>query len=931
MPLMLALMAVSAFAQNQMPPIPIDKDVRIGKLDNGLTYYIRYNNWPENRAEFYIAQRVGSIQEDENQRGLAHFLEHMCFNGTQNYPGDSILRYCESIGVKFGTDINAYTSTDRTVYNISNVPTGNVNALDSCLLILHDWADGLLLEPKEIDKERGVIHEEWRLRTSPVMRMLYRCLPTLYPGSKYGERLPIGLLSVIDNFEYQALRDYYEKWYRPDNQAIIVVGDVDVDRTEAQIKKMFSGIVMPKNPAPVVREAVPDNNEMIVVVEKDKELSSNSIELYFKRDGVEPEQKANMDYFVVDMVNSACRSMLNERLQDYVKQPDCPFVDVYVGNDNFLVSDTKDALSLSVSPKDGMSEQSVAAAYREALRASRFGFTATEYNRYKQRLNSSLDKQYSNKDKRTNASFCMAYADHFCDNEPIPSIDDYYQVMKQIIPAIPLDVVNMCMAKMVSNTDTNVVVLSLNIEKEGAVYPKEENLKKAVQQVRTEQLTAYVDNVKNEPLIQKLPKAGKIKSTKKNEVLGYTELTLSNGAKVLLMKTDHKKDQVLFEAVGQGGSSLYGAEDYINLQMFSSVIDQSGLGNFSQSELLKALAGKIVSVSPSLDTRRVRLSGSSTPNDVETLLQLIYLHFTKINKDQEAFDNLMKQEEISLKNKALSPDQAYSDSLTVTMRCHNPRFQPMELADLAKVNYDRILQIAKEQFANAAGFTFSFVGNFDEQAILPLIERYLASLPAQKKVVKGHDVEPLPKGVVLNHFTRKMETPKAIGAVAWLSEDIPATLENRIRASMLGQVASMIYIKQIREEASAAYYAGANANVSREDEKNIAQLFAYCPMKPEKGEIAMSIMREELQKMATTVDADMLTKVKEYMLKNHADKLKDNSYWQSRIWSMYEYGLDYHTNYDAIVQAQTPATIAAFVTELLKSGTRVEVVMMPQE
>ena len=931
MPLMIALMVASAFAQSQMPPIPVDKDVRIGKLDNGLTYYIRHNNWPENRAEFYIAQRVGSIQEDENQRGLAHFLEHMCFNGTQNFPGDSILRYCESIGVKFGTDLNAYTSTDRTVYNISNVPTGNVNALDSCLLILHDWADGLLLEPKEIDKERGVIHEEWRLRTSPVMRMLYRCLPTLYPGSKYGERLPIGLMSVIDNFEYQALRDYYEKWYRPDNQAIIVVGDVDVDRTEAQIKKMFSDIVMPENPAPVVRETVPDNSEMIVVVEKDKEMSSNSIDLYFKRDALEPAQKANLDYFVVDMVSSACRSMLNERMQDFVKQADCPFVDIYVGNGNFLVSDTKDALSLSVTPKDGMSAQSLAAAYREALRASRFGFTATEYNRYKQRLNSSLDKQYSNKDKRTNASFCMAYADHFCDNEPIPSIDDYYQVMKQIIPAIPLEVVNQCMAEMVSRTDTNVVVLSLNIEKEGAVYPQADELKSSVQQVRAEQLTAYVDNVKDEPLIQKLPKAGKIKNTKKNEVLGYTELTLSNGAKVLLMKTDHKKDQVLFSAVGQGGSSLYGADDYINLKMFEAVIDQSGLGNFSQSELLKALAGKIVSITPSLDTRRVNLSGSSTPNDVETLLQLIYLHFTKINKDQEAFDNLMKQEEISLKNKALSPDQAYSDSLTVTMRCHNPRFQPMELADLAKVNYDRILQIAKEQFANAAGFTFSFVGNFDEQAILPLIERYLASLPAQKKVVKGHDVELLPKGVVLNHFTRKMETPKAIGAVAWLSEDIPATLENRIRASMLGQVASMIYIKQIREEASAAYYAGANANVSREDEKNIAQLFAYCPMKPEKGEIAMSIMREELQKMATTVDADMLTKVKEYMLKNHADKLKDNSYWQSRIWSMYEYGLDYHTNYDAIVQAQTPATIAAFVTELLKSGTRVEVVMMPQE
>ncbi len=931
MPLMLALMVASAFAQSQMPPIPIDKDVRIGKLDNGLTYYIRHNNWPENRAEFYIAQRVGSIQEDENQRGLAHFLEHMCFNGTQNFPGDSILRYCESIGVKFGTDLNAYTSTDRTVYNISNVPTGNVNALDSCLLILHDWADGLLLEPKEIDKERGVIHEEWRLRTSPVMRMLYRCLPTLYPGSKYGERLPIGLMSVVDNFEYQALRDYYEKWYRPDNQAIIVVGDVDVDRTEAQIKKMFSGIVMPENPAPVVREAVPDNSEIIVVVEKDKELGANGLDLYFKRDAVEPAQKANMDYLVVDMVASACRSMFNERMQDMVKQADCPFVDIYVGNGNFLVSDTKDAFSVSVTPKDGLTEQALAAAYREALRASQFGFTATEYNRYKQRLNSSLDKQYSNKDKRTNASFCEAYADHFCDNEPIPSIDDYYQVMKQIIPAIPLEAVNQCMAEMVSRTDTNVVVLSLNIEKEGAVYPQVEALKSAVQQVRNEQLTAYVDNVKDEPLIQKLPKAGKIKSTRKNEVLGYTELTLSNGAKVLLMKTDYKKDQVLFNAVGQGGSSLYGPDDFINLQMFNAVIDQSGLGNFSQSELLKALAGKIVSISPSLDERRVNLSGSSTPNDVETLLQLVYLHFTKINKDQESFDNLMKQEEISLKNKALSPDQAYNDSLSVTLMCHNPRLKPLELADLDKVNYDRILQIAKEQYANAAGFTFSFVGNYDEQTILPLIEQYLASLPAQKKVVKGHEVEQLPKGLVLNHFTRKMETPKAIGAVVWISEDIPATLENRIRASILGQVLSMVYIKQIREEASAAYYAGANASVNRRDERNVAQVFAYCPMKPEKGELAMSIMRDELQKMAETVDADMLNKVKEYILKAHADQLKDNGYWDTRIWAMYEYGLDYHTGFDALVQAQTPATIADFAKEVLKSGTRVEVVMMPQE
>ena len=424
------LFAVVAMAQMQMPPIPVDKDVRIGKLDNGLTYYIRYNNWPENRAEFYIAQKVGSIQEEEEQRGLAHFLEHMCFNGTKHFPGDGILRWCESKGIKFGTDLNAYTSIAETVYNISNVPSKDKNVVDSCLLILSDWADGLLLEPEEIDKERGVIHEEWRMRTSASSRMFERNLPTPYSGSNYGLRYPIGLMSVIDNFKYQVLRDYYEKWYRPDNQGIIVVGDIDVNYVEQKIKDMFGSIKMPENPAPVVAEQVPDNAEPIVVVDKDKEQTVNFVEMFIKCDPMPDELKASMQYLVIDYVKNAAVGTVNTRLAEYQQDPACPYVSGQMEYGNYIFAKTKDAIGIVAVPKDGKTiEESLSAVYREVLRAAQFGITPTEYKRYVQDYISKLDKMYSNKDKRYNSQFVNEYKNHFLDKEPIPSIDDYYQVM----------------------------------------------------------------------------------------------------------------------------------------------------------------------------------------------------------------------------------------------------------------------------------------------------------------------------------------------------------------------------------------------------------------------------------------------------------------------------------------------------------------------
>ena len=930
----LAVAGILTVAAQQMPTIPVDPDVRIGKLDNGLTYYIRHNNWPEQRAEFYIAQKVGSIQEDDTQRGLAHFLEHMAFNGSKHFKGNELLRWCESIGVKFGNDLNAYTSIDQTVYNISNVPTTRETIVDSCLMILWDWADGLLLEQEEIEKERGVIHEEWRLRTSAQMRMLERDLPKLYPGSKYGYRMPIGLMEIIDNFERPFLQQYYEKWYRPDNQGIIVVGDVDVDKVEQKIKDMFSQIAKPgADAAQVKEEAVPDNAEPIIVIDKDKEQQYNIVEVMFKHEAVPDSVKGSLEYLVADYLKGVATSMLNSRLSELGEKPDCPYLQAAVSDETYLLSKPMDALTLAIVPKDGMMNEAVKTVFAETRRAAEFGFTQTEYGRSKANTLSALDKKYSNKDKRYNSEFVNRYVRHFLANEPIPSLDDYYQLMKQLVPAIPVDAVNAIMKELMPQNDSNLVVLSFNQEKEGATYPTEEGLLGAIRNARAEQLTAWVDNVKDEPLMTTLPKPGKITKEVKNDKFGYSELTLSNGVKVYLKQTDLKKDQVLLQGEGWGGSALYDIKDFANFNMFDDVVEASGLGAFSHTELLKALAGKIAGATLSMSGHRTNVNGSSTPTDVETMLQLVYLYMTgDIKKDQQSFDQLLKTTEIQLKNRLLQPEAVFSDSLLLTLTKHNPRNRNMEVSDLKDVNYDRILQMAKERTANAAAFTFTIIGNYDEATIRPLIEQYIASLPAQKKIVKSKDLSTDYTGKVVNDFKHKAETPKSIAVLHWYTKKVPYTLENIIRSQAAGQVLQMVYLKEIREEASAAYTVQAQAGVSRDDFNDESSIFAYCPMKPEKADVAIDIMRRAVKEVAAgKCDPDMVTKVKEYMLKNLGDQLKTNAYWAGRINAWRKWNLDLHTDCEKTIQALTPESICQFVAEVLKSGNEAEVVMLPAE
>lgn len=931
----LAVVAVAALqlsAQSQMPPIPVDTAVRIGTLDNGLKYYIRYNNWPEHRADFYIAQRVGSIQEEESQRGLAHFLEHMCFNGTEHFPGNELIRYCETLGVKFGADLNAYTSIDQTVYNISNVPTTRQSALDSCLLILYDWSNALTLDTKEIDQERGVIHEEWRERSTASSRMLERNLPKVYSGSKYGVRFPIGLMSVVDNFKPKELRDYYEKWYHPSNQGIIVVGDIDLDHTEAMIKKLFGAVKNPDNQAPVTDEPVPDNEQPIVIVDKDKEQANSSVEVIFKHEVWPESKKGNLDYLVANYVRNVALSLLNNRYAEAALDADCPYIGASAGYGSFIFAKTKNAFTVSAVPKDmDKTAAALQAALTEARRAAKFGFTQAEYDRAKANVLSGLEKSFANRDKRTTASFAEDYKGNFLSNEPIPAFEDYYQIMKQLVPQIPLQSINEIIPQLLPETNRNMVILNFNNEKEGNVYPTAESLLEALQQARKADLVPYVDKVKNEPLLSALPKPGKIVKEKQGKMFGYKELKLSNGVTVILKKTDFKKDQVILSGTGLGGKSLYGPKDYTNLAVFDNIIAISGLGKFANMDLPKILAGKIAKAGLSMGDKYMGVSGSSSQKDVETMLQLIYLYFTDIKKDDQTFATLMESWKMGLKNRDLSHETIFGDSLTATVYGHNPRLKPVLMDDLKDIDYNRILEIAKERTANASAWTFMFIGDFDEAKLRPLICQYLAALPDKGKVEKGHLTSSFQKGVIDNTFRRKMEMPKALAYMFWHTNDIPYSVDNAIKANMIGQILSMVYLKKIREEASAAYSCGAEGGATIEGDYHDYTLLATCPMKPEKADMALSIMKEEAENMTRTCDPAMLAKVKEYMLKSYDNALKTNGYWSGVINMYRKNGIDAHTNYRELIKGQTEQGLCDFMKQILKSGNRISVVMLPQE
>ena len=913
----------SAFAQ-QMPPVPVDPNVRIGKLENGLTYYIRHNALPEKQADFYIAQKVGSILEEDNQRGLAHFLEHMCFNGTTNYPGNLLREYLETIGVKFGANLNAYTSIDETVYNISNVPVARETVVDSCLLILHDWANDLTLDNEEIDKERKVIHEEWRTRTGAMMRMYEKVFPIIYKDSKYAYRLPIGTMEVVDNFPYQALKDYYEKWYRPDQQGIIVVGDIDVDKVEEKIKKMFSPIEMPENAAERVYYPVADNDEPIIALAKDKEQQVPIIYLFHKHDVVPNDQKNSMPYLAMNYMISMIGNMLNARLDELTQKPQPPFIQAFAEDGNYLVAKTKGAfIGVAVAKEDGILT-STEALMTEIERVRQFGFTASEYARAKADYLRALESAYNEKDKMRNSQYVQEYVRNFIDNEPIPGIENEYAIMNQIVPSIPVEAINQVVKQIIG--EKNMVLSVFCPDKEGMKYPTDAELKGVIDKVRNAKIEAYVDKVSDEPLMKETPAGGKVVKTEAGP-FDSKVLTLSNGVKVVLKKTDFKADEVRMQAFSTGGNSMFDDKDAVQFKLMNQVVGLGGLGNFNAVDLDKVLAGKMASASAYVNSLTEGISGSCSPKDMETMLQLIYLRFTAPRMDQDAFASFISRNKAALANAEADPNTAFSDSINVALYNRHPRALPVKAETLDKIDYNKVMELYKDRFADASDFTFIMVGNIDEATAIPLIEKYLGSLPSLKRNEKFRDVTPdIRKGRYENNFTREMETAKS-SVLMVASGKCKYTQKNVVMMSMLGQLLNILYTQTVREEAGGTYGVSCSGSISKYPEaEGVFQI--YFDTDPQRRPQMVELIDKGINDfIAQGPKADDLNKVKEYMLKTYQQNQKENSYWMGILNGMLWEGIDMNTGYENTVNGVTISDLKKFAKDFFKQGNMIEVSM----
>ena len=921
-----AILAGSTVTVSAQSPslLPVDSDVRIGKLENGLTYYIRHNGLPEKQADFYIAQKVGSILEEDDQRGLAHFLEHMCFNGTTHFPGNTLREYLETIGVKFGANLNAYTSIDETVYNITNVPVTRDGVIDSCLLILHDWADDLTLSPEEIDKERGVIHEEWRTSMGAMMRMYEQVFPVIYQNNRYGHRLPIGTMEVVDHFPYQALRDYYEKWYRPDLQGIIVVGDINVDSVEQKIKRLFSPIRMPENPAEREYFPVADNAEPIITVAKDREQEVPVVYLFHKHDVIPDEQKNSVEYLAANYMTWAIEEMLNSRISELMQQANPPFIQSFVSDENFLLSKTKGAFTgIAVTKEDGILT-GTEAMMREIERVRRFGFTASEYARAKADYLRGLEVSYNERDKQRTPSYVNEYLANFLNGEPIPGAENYYGIMSQVVPSIPIEAINEWMKQLIR--EDNVVLSVFCPEKEGMTYPTETELKGIIEKVRTEQLEAYVDKVSNEPLLQEKPRAGKVLKTEKG-AFGTTVLTLSNGVRVIVKHTDFKADELLMSAFSPGGNSLFDNKDVLQFSLMNDIVSLGGVGNFSQTDLDKVLAGKVASANTTVNTYSEGASGSCSPQDLETMLQLTYLRFTAPRTDADAFASFISRLKAALANQEANPMSAFSDSVQATFYNKNPRIFSLKADMTDKVDYAKVMELYKDRFEDAGDFTFLLVGNIDMAVATPLIEQYLGGLPSTgRKESFGETGISFRTGRHKNNFTRKLETPKSTIAITD-SGNCPYTLKNKVLMSMTEQLFDILYTQTIREEEGGTYGVRCGGIMSKyPEEKAVFQI--YFDTDPARREEMTGLIKKGLDDfIANGPEADDLNKVKEYMLKTYQQNQKENGYWLGALNEFYWNKLDVNTGYEELVNSITPADLQEFAEAFFGQNNQAEVSM----
>ena len=873
------------FAQNLTDVLPQDPSVRTGTLANGLKYYIRKNHKPENRAEFRLAVKTGSIMEDDDQQGLAHFCEHMQFNGTKHFPKMDLVNFLESTGVRFGAHLNAYTSFDETVYMLQ-LPMDKPDMLDKGLLVLQDWAGDATFEDVEIDKERGVVIEEWRLGRGANERVSNKHLPKELYQSHYADRLPIGKKEIIEKCSYETLRKFYHDWYRPDLMAVIAVGDFDMDAIEKQIKERFGKLQNPSNERPRTKFTVPLHDNTIISIAGDKELQFQSTSVLFEH----PKDKTvTVADYRRDLSGVLYDAMLNARIQELMRKGNPPFAFAGAQDGEFLGGIGAYTCFAILKP-DGI-EKGVRSILEEIYRAKQTGFTSTELERQKKTMMTKMEEQFKERDKTESSKYVQEYLRNYLNQEPYPGIEYENELYKKYLSTITLDEINALSAKRM-NGASRVVTISYQIN-DSTKAPEESAIRAIIEAQSNNKLAAYDDKTSNKPLLSYKPKAGKVISEKKIDDLGVTEWTLSNGARVVLKPTDFKNDQILFSASSPGGISLSSDADYLSAGVAANVVDKGGVGDFDETTLMKMLAGKNVSLSPFITNLTEGFRGNSTPKDQETMFQLLYLYGTSPRKDPEAFQAFHEQMASVLKGRDAEPSTAYRDTLQVTMAQYHPREKPFTMETLNKVDLDKAFNFYKDRFADFSDFTFYIVGNIDLAQIKPFVETYIASLPSisRKETWKDLGITP-PKGIISKSVYKGIE-PKSSVTIN-LTGPFEWNAKNRVDMEAMAGVISIKLRETLREDKGGVYGVRVSAIPSHYPRQQYQMSISFGCDPARVQELVDETMRK-LDTMRMKAPEDIyMTKVKETAKREDEVNLKENRYWLSSLSSNYFNGDDPH-------------------------------------
>ncbi|MBO4670479.1 MAG: insulinase family protein [Bacteroidales bacterium] len=912
-------------------PLPNDPEVKTGKLDNGLTYYIRHNDKPAQRAEFYLATHAGAIQETPDQDGLAHFLEHMCFNGLKNLPGKQMLEYLQSIGAEFGRNINAGTGVESTQYMLNNIPVTREGIIDTCLLVMHDYSHFVLNQQEEIDAERGVIIEERRTRRNASWRMYEQNKQYMYKGSKFADCSLIGSQENLETFKRESLVNFYETWYRPDNQALIVVGDIDPDQILAKIQKLFADIPAPVDPKPRDVIKVPDNKEPIVGVVTDPENPSSSVTLLWKSDPL-PREIANTDVaFMTDLLKDILAEVMGERFQEITSKPDAPFLAGVLACTR--ICETCDVVYGSVDFKEGGMTPALKAFYTEVEKMKRYGFTEAEIQRAKDEIISRYEKRAEGADSRKNAEFVQPIISNFFDNTPymVPAVES--QLAKNILKMLPTQAINQIVAQLI--TDENMVMIYNGPEKEGLANPTEAEMLDIVNSVKASEIAANAEEVIESQFVDPASlKGAKVKKTR-SLAKGFTEWTLANGVTVSFLPTDFKKDQVLVRLRMDGGKSLIATEDLPSFEdnLWSLFRSNSGVSRFNSATTKKMLSGKQVNIDPFIGSVHHGISGSCQPKDLETLFQLLYLNFVDPRFDADEYNVGKQQIEAVLPNLANTPNFKFQQEMTKALYGGNPRAIMINEDVLAKADIAVVERNYRKLFASAKGARVFVVGNVDPETLKPLVEKYIGSLPKKGKALTWQDTgERFVQGQVEDAFKVDMQTPKTTVLQVYNSYGIKYSVAEEVNLDAVKYILDMVYTDTLRESEGGTYGASTGSSVDKFPVDRAA-LQVYFDTNPSSADKLRAIARDEFRKFAEQGPTEeQMTRVRENFKKNIPEKRINNGYWMNQMSMFYAYGVeDFDAEYEAAVNALTPESIRAAAASILASGNLLEVVMSPDK